>query len=115
MVKRKVTYVNGAALKSLKDLPGEIQLQFATDLQRVQHGQTPLSDFKILKGLGAGIVELIENGGRGPGYRLVYCAKYKDTVFVLHAFAKTTNGVDRAAMETVKGRIKLMKAMIGDA
>ncbi|WP_312867258.1 type II toxin-antitoxin system RelE/ParE family toxin [Rhizobium sp. RHZ02] len=51
------------------------------------------------------MIELIENGS--PAYRAVYCAKY-DTVFVLHAFTKTTNGVDRAAMKTVDERFKAM-------
>ncbi|TBG52591.1 type II toxin-antitoxin system RelE/ParE family toxin [Rhizobium leguminosarum] len=101
-------YVNNSALKAMRDLPKEVGLQFATDLQRVQNGKNPLSDFKHLTGMGSGVIELIENGS--PAYRVVYCAKHNDTLYVLHAFTKTTNGVDKAAMETVKGRIKLMMA-----
>jgi len=43
-----------------------------------------------------------------PAYRAVQCSKYQDTVFVLHASTKTTNGVDRAATKTVDERFKAM-------
>ncbi|VAW51028.1 hypothetical protein MNBD_GAMMA06-1013 [hydrothermal vent metagenome] len=53
---------------------------------------------------------LIENGS--PAYRTVYVAKFVDTVYVLHSFTKTTNGVDKQAMKTAKGRYKLMQQEI---
>ncbi|WP_245486973.1 type II toxin-antitoxin system RelE/ParE family toxin [Rhizobium ruizarguesonis] len=72
--KMNLEYVNNSAMKAMKALPKEIALQFATDLQRVQEGKSPLSDFKHLKGIGqGGVIELIENGS--PAYRAVYCAK----------------------------------------
>ncbi|MGK6313866.1 type II toxin-antitoxin system RelE/ParE family toxin [Neorhizobium sp. DT-125] len=103
-------FVNSSAKKAFQELPKDIQIQFANDLQRVQEGLSPLSDFKHLKGIGNGVVELIENGS--PAYRAVYCAKYLDTVFILHAFTKTTNGVDRKAMETVQDRHKTMMQIV---
>jgi hypothetical protein len=39
----------------------------------------------------------------------VYCVKYLDTVFVLHAFEKTTNGVDHKAMVTAAKRYREMR------
>lgn len=63
--------------------------------------------------LGAGVIELIKNGS--PAYQVVYCAKYSDTVYVLHSFTKTTNGVNRNAMETVKMRYKEMMATVREA
>ncbi len=56
------------------------------------------------------MIELIENGS--PAFRLMYCAKYLDSVYILHAFTKTTNGVDRAAMATVEKRYKEMMAIV---
>lgn len=56
------------------------------------------------------MIELIENGS--PAFRLMYCAKYLDTVYILHAFTKTTNGADRAAMATVEKRYKEMMAIV---
>lgn len=45
----------------------------------------------------------------------MYCAKHLDTVYVLHAFTKTTNGVDRAVMDTVEKRYKEMMAIVREA
>jgi phage-related protein len=87
------------------------QHQFGTDLNAVQQGKTPLSAHKVLsESVGPGAIELIENGS--PAYRAVYCCKYLNTVFVLHAFEKTTNGVDQQAMDTAKARYKEMKQRV---
>lgn len=106
----KFEYINSSAKKALLSLPKDIQIQFLNDLQRVQNGKDPLSEFKHLKGIGSGVIELIENGS--PAYRAVYCAKHLDTVFILHAFTKTTNGVDRKAMDTVEDRYKAMMKLV---
>lgn len=103
---KKFRFVNSASRKCFGELPTDIQMQFANDLKRVQEGKQPLSDFKVLTGEWKGVVELIENGS--PAYRTVYCAKYLDTVYILHSFTKTTNGVDRKAMKTVGLRYRQM-------
>ncbi|WP_067867161.1 type II toxin-antitoxin system RelE/ParE family toxin [Neptuniibacter marinus] len=100
-------FVNAAAKREFQALPDEIKQQFSTDLNAVCQNEDPFSDFKdISPSVGTGAIELIENGS--PAYRTVYCAKYLDTVFILHAFVKTTNGVDRRAMDTAKKRHKDM-------
>jgi phage-related protein len=53
---------------------------------------------------------LIENGS--PAYRAVYCVKYLDAVFVLHAFEKTTNGVDHKEMAAAAKRYKEMRKRV---
>lgn len=108
---KKFEFVNEAAKKAFKDLPKDIKTQFGADLHAVQNGERPFSDHKNIKdSVGPGAIELIENGS--PAYRAVYCAKYEDTVFILHAFTKTTNGVDRKAMKTAKERYKEMLKVI---
>lgn len=110
---RKITYVNNAAKRAVRDLPKHIAIDFLNDLNFVAAGKSPRSAFKPLQSIGPGVIELIENGS--PAYRLVYCAKHGDTVYVLHAFTKTTNGVDRAAMRTVQARFTEMMAIVKDA
>jgi phage-related protein len=39
-------------------------------------------------------------------------ARYQDAVVVLHAFAKTTNGVDRQAMNVAEQRLRELLAEI---
>ena len=76
-------------------------------MHEICKGKTPYSTFKhIGSTVGVGAIELIENGR--PSYRTIYVAKFKQTVFVLHSFTKTSSGVDRKAMETAKQRYKIM-------
>ncbi|MCY0093122.1 type II toxin-antitoxin system RelE/ParE family toxin [Hoeflea ulvae] len=106
-------FVSEAAKRDFPDLPREIVSQFGVSLNAIQNGQEPLLPIKHLTGsVGPGAIELIENGS--PAYRAVYCAKFEDTVFILHAFTKTTNGVDRKAMRTAQQRYKEMIALIAE-
>jgi phage-related protein len=103
--------VSRAAIKAYLALPKDIQYQFGTDLKAVQQGKDPFSAHKVLtETVGPGAIELIENGS--PAYRAVYCVKHLETVFVLHAFEKTTNGVDHKEMATAAKRYKEMKKRV---
>ncbi len=113
MASKKIVYVSTAAKRAVQDLPKNIATDFLNDLNFVAAGKTPRSAFKPLTTIGPGVIELIENGS--PAYRLIYCAKHLDTVYVLHAFTKTTNGVDKAAMDTLKKRYKEMMEIVREA
>src|SRR5882757_7922421 len=105
---KEFEFVSAAAKRAYLALPRRIQQQFGTDLNAVQDGKDPFSPHKVLSDtVGPGAIELIENGS--PAYRAVYCCKYLNTVFVLHAFEKTTNGVDKKEMNTAQARYKEMK------
>jgi phage-related protein len=111
---REFKFVNEAARRAFKALPKDIRLQFGLDLQAVQSGEKPFSKFKELsESVGDGAIELIENGS--PAYRAVYCAKYLNTVYVLHAFTKTAQGTDQANMNTAEMRYKHMKSEVDAA
>lgn len=104
---KKFEFISNAAKRAFLDLPKGIQLQFSNDLNAVASDKRPFSNFKdISSSVGKGAIELIENGS--PAYRAVYCAKYLDTVYILHAFTKTTNAVDKKAMDTASKRYKDM-------
>lgn len=47
-------------------------------------------------------------------YRVVYVAEYQDKVYVIHAFKKKTEGVDKKAMNTVEARMKQLKDYLAD-
>jgi phage-related protein len=108
---KEFEFVSAAAKRAYLALPSHIQKQFGTDLNAVQQGQDPFSSHKVLsESVGPGAIELIENGS--PAFRTVYCCKYLNTVFVLHAFEKTTNRVDQKEMDTAKARYKEMKQRV---
>lgn len=101
---KKFAFVSEAARKEYKDLPAKIQDEFGMDLRRIQSGEETRLPIRYLESVGQGIIELKKNGS--PAFRCVYVAKYLDTVYVLHSFKKTTNQVDKQAMEVVKQRYK---------
>ncbi|PMH66672.1 type II toxin-antitoxin system RelE/ParE family toxin [Vibrio splendidus] len=113
MSEKKFRFINEASKKEFLDLPKEIISQFGSDLNAVQQNKKPFSDIKdISSSVGQGSIEIIENGS--PAYRTVYCVKYLDTVYILHSFTKTTDGVDKQAMKTAKERYKLMMQEVNE-
>ncbi len=104
-------FVNQQAKRDFLALPEDMLDAFGSDINAVQQGLRPYSQFEDLSNtIGAGVIELKQNGS--PAFRVVYCAKYQNIVYVLAAFTKTTNGVDRPAMRTVAERYKEMMASI---
>ncbi len=102
MIAKKFAFVSAAAEREFYDLPLKMQERFLLDLTAIAMGSRPFSSFESLKTVGPGVIELKKNGS--PAYRCVYVAKYNGTVYVLHSFTKTTNGVDRKAMSTIASR-----------
>ncbi len=105
---KQFAFVSDAAEREYKALPKEVQQEFGNSLRAVQDNKKPFLAITPLKSIGAGVIELKINGS--PAFRCVYIAKFFDTVFVLHSFEKTTNGVDKQAMKTLEKRYKELKA-----
>ncbi|MBU9858512.1 MULTISPECIES: type II toxin-antitoxin system RelE/ParE family toxin [Rahnella] len=103
MSKLVLVFVNGADDEFKKDLSRQAQEKFATDLAMMMDGLKPLSDSKPMSGLGKGVLELKKNGR--PAYRCVYVIR-NGTIYVLHAFSKTSNGTSKANETTIKSRYK---------
>jgi phage-related protein len=106
--KLRFAFVNDAAEKEYKKLPDKIQDEFGKDLRLLQFNEPPKLPITHLDSIGHGVIELKKNGS--PAYRCIYVAKYLDTLFVLHSFVKTTNGVDRQAMKVAEQRHKELLA-----
>lgn len=102
-------FVSDAAEKEYRAFSKETLQVFGTSLRAIQEGKRPFIPIRhISESVGIGAIELIIQGS--PAERCVYVAKYENTVFVLHTFEKTTNGVDRKAMKVAKGRYKELMA-----
>ena len=73
----------------------------------MQTGQHP-PPAKPLKGLGSGVVELVEDFD-GDTYRAVYTVRFNKVVYVLHAFMKKSKrGIKTPAreLELIRERLK---------
>ena len=65
---------------------------------------------QTLKGLGSGTLELLEDFD-GDTYRTVYTVRFKEAVYVLHAFKKKS----KRGIATPKSDIDLIKRRLKDA
>jgi phage-related protein len=89
--------------------PARVQDTLGFELFLAQTGQHPPSA-KPLKGLGGGIVELVEDFD-GDTYRAVYTVRFGEAVYVLHAFKKKS----KHGIKTPQSHIDLVKRRLKDA
>src|SRR5437016_2414082 len=83
--------------------PLQLQRNLGFELFLAQTGQHPPSA-KLLKGFGSGIVELIADF-EGDAYRAVYAVRFREAVYVLHAFMKKS----KRGIKTPKCDIELIR------
>lgn len=100
-------FVSTAAEKDFRSLPRKVLSRFALDIEALCQNEKPFSPITPLSSIGPGVIELKINGR--PAYRCIYIAKFNDCITILHTFKKTTNGVDKPAMEVAKLRYKELK------
>jgi phage-related protein len=89
--------------------PPRVQDNLGFELFLAQTGQHPPSA-KPMKSLGGGVVELVEDHD-GDTYRAVYTVRFKEAVYVLHAFKKKS----KSGIATSKGDIELIRRRLKDA
>lgn len=99
----------GSSRKDYAEFPSEVQEVFGFQLFLAQTGQHPASA-KPLKGIGSGIIELIEDFD-GDSYRAVYTARFETSVYVLHCFKKKS----KRGIKTPQSEIDLIKRRLRDA
>ena len=98
----------GMSKKEVQSFPGDVKDDMGMALRDAQYGNRPLSA-KPLKGFkGAGTLEIVEDHD-GDTYRAMYTVKFRDVVYVLHAFKKKSRkGIATPKSDTglVKDRLK---------
>jgi phage-related protein len=99
----------GSSRKDYMAFPQSVQEAFGFELYLAQTGQHPPSA-KVLKGLGSGVVELIDSFD-GDAYRAVYAVRFASAVYVVHAFKKKS----KIGVKTPQADIDLIKARLKDA
>jgi phage-related protein len=84
----KLVYWVGSARSDVRKFPEEVRTDVGFALWSAQQGERPVRA-KPLKGIvpGSGVLELVERHD-GDTYRVVYTVRFKDAVYVLHAFQK---------------------------
>ena len=80
----------GSAKKDLLGFPEQVMDDVGFALGVVQYGGHPPSA-KPWKGLGPGVLEIVENDGSGT-YRAVYTVRFRKAVYVLHVGRASQDG-----------------------
>jgi phage-related protein len=95
--------------RDYRQFPENVQDSFEFELFLAQTGQHPPSA-KPLKGMGSGVVELVDDF-HGDTYRAVYTVRFREAVYVLHAFKKKS----KKGIKTPQGDIDLIERRLKDA
>jgi phage-related protein len=99
----------GSSKRDYQGFPRPVQQSLGFELFLAQTGQHPPSA-KPLKGFGSGTVELVENFD-GETYRAVYTVRFREGVYVLHAFKKKS----KRGIKTPMSDINLIRQRLKDA
>jgi len=100
---KKLSFL-GDSLQRLREFPEEARKEAGVQLHKVQLGIEP-SDWKPMATVGPGVreIRIREEGG---AFRVLYVAKIADTVFVLHAFRKTTQQTAKRDLDLAADRLR---------
>ena len=97
----------GDSLKHLRQFPEDVRHDAGYQLDKLQRGLQP-DDFKPMPTIGKGVEEIRLWDDSGT-FRVIYTARLKEMVVVLHAFQKKTQATSRRDMELAKHRWAQLK------
>ena len=93
----------GRSLEELRNFPGPAKRDTGYQPDRVQRGFEPI-DWKPMSSIGQGVREIrIKQEGQ---FRIIYIAKFEDTIYVLHAFQKKTQKTRQHDIDVAKQALK---------
>ncbi len=102
-MKEKDLLWRGSSYKDLLSFPDEARREAGYQLGFIQLGFEP-SDWKPMSSIGLGVKEIrIHVKGE---FRVLYIAKYKETIYVLHAFQKKSQKTPNRDMDIAKTRLR---------
>jgi len=93
----------GDSLKRLREFPDAARQDAGYQIDKVQRGQAP-DDFKPMPTIGKGVEEIRIWDGSGT-YRVIYTARLRDGVYVLHAFQKRASATPKRDIDIAKQRL----------
>ena len=93
----------------MREFPEEVRRAMGIALRLAQNGRTApyAKPFKVGKGSGAGVMEIVEDFDTDT-YRAVYTVRFKGVVYVLHCFKKKA----KKGIATPKREVELIEARL---
>lgn len=101
----------GSALGDLRAFPDSARREAGFQLDQVQHGIDP-DHWKPMSAIGQGVREIRIRDESGA-FRVLYVAKFSDTIYVLHCFQKKTPKTSKADIDLAEKRYRdLVKELV---
>ncbi len=97
----------GDSLKRIREFPDEARQDVGRQLDLVQKGMQP-NDFKPMPSVGRGVEE-IRLWDEAGTFRVIYTARWKEAIYVLHAFQKKTQTTSKNDVDIAMARFKLLR------
>lgn len=105
---KPVRFVGGSK-DDLVAFPKSARIRAGHELFMVQVGRDP-DDWKPMTSVGPGACEIRVRDKAGA-FRVIYVAKFEDTIYVLHAFQKKTRKTSRADLDLARRRYREARTM----
>jgi phage-related protein len=98
----------GDSLERARSFSKPVRQQVGYELELVQRGLEP-SNWKPMPTVGPGVCE-VRIHGEGE-HRVIYVARFRHAIYVLHAFRKKTRKTSKRDIETAKARFQTVLQM----
>lgn len=105
MILRPVRWL-GDSLERIRAFPDEPRREAGYQLERVQAGKEP-KDWKPMPSIGLGVAEIRVRAAAGE-FRVIYIAKFREAVYVLHVFEKKARKTPQADLELARRRFRTL-------
>ena len=93
----------GSSLQDIREFPKDARQQAGHSLDLVQNGLEP-PGMKPMHTVGPGVYEICIH--TKLEHRVFYIAKYRECLYVLHAFQKTTKKTAQSDIDLARQRLK---------
>lgn len=100
----------GSSRRDVKEFSRAARREAGYQLERLQAGAPP-GDWKPIAAVGPGVEEIRIHAG--IKYRIMYIARFKEAVYVLHCFAKKLRKTPLREIAAAQARLKQVIAMRG--
>lgn len=105
----KQLYFLGDSAKRLRAFDKDARQDAGYQLDKVQRGEQP-DDFKSMPSIGKGVEE-IRIWDQSGTYRIIYTARLRNAVYVLHVFQKKTQSTAKSDIDIARARFsELMRS-----
>jgi phage-related protein len=111
MVVSKPVEFRGNALDDLRSFPEAARREAGFQLDQVQHGREP-DNWKPMNAVGRGVREIRIRDVAGA-FRVLYVAKFNDTIYVLHCFQKRTQKTSKTDLDLAAQRYRDLLKELG--